>query len=161
MTHKEFRGKVKGNEILWGVDNFWFSLAHIFRFSVIWIYLIFISLMAVSSLVVFYFAYNESYWYLIFIIPTLIGCLSGTSNLNLFEIFIWFLPFLLSLVMGYISGLDFYKVGWIPLVSWIVSGVIKGITMTKVEDKLVESEEIYNNLQKRNLVVTYNKSNLI
>ena len=143
LAHDEFCQKVKNNEIIWGVKIFWTDIFYVSKFLAILVYFLILLLFLIPSLIVLYYAHSNSYWFLIFVIPIFVSSLSGIPGFNLIDIFLWFLIFVISVIMSLILGISFYSIGLIPVICFITSSFIKGMTMDEVENRLIDSPEKY------------------
>jgi hypothetical protein len=155
ISHEEFCRKLKNNEIVWGINNFWFSIFDIFKFRAVFIYFLFFLLFVFSILPIVYFAYSESFWFLILVIPVFSACLSGSAGLSMPDLAFWFSFFLISAACSIIFGYDFYRVGILPFFCFFISSAIKGMIIQDVENKLVNSSEIYQVLNDKQYLICY------
>lgn len=155
LFHDEFCQKLSEKKIIWGVNNFWISIIYVSKSLASLVYFLFLLLFFVSSLPVIYFTFFDSYWYLIFFIPVFFACLSGNPNLNLIDVTFWCLIFVVSGISSLIFRSDFYRIGWIPVVCFILSSVIKGTALVEVENQLIDSSEKYQLLNNENRLLIY------
>ncbi|HQU85408.1 MAG TPA: hypothetical protein PKY59_19865, partial [Pyrinomonadaceae bacterium] len=81
--------------------------------------------------------------------------LSGKPNLNLLHIIFWLIVCLFTIIFSFIFWVDFYKVGLMPLICFIISSAIKGMTMVEVENRLMISPRIFQRLKDKKLLLIY------
>ena len=143
FSHDEFCEKLKNDEIICGVNNFWISLIYISKFLASIVFFLIFILFFVSTLPIFYFSYYESNWFLISLLPVFLACISGKSNLSLIDIGLWFLIFIISAICSLIFWNDSYRIGLLPMICFIISSVITGVTLVEVENRLTNSSETY------------------
>lgn len=65
--------------------------------------------------------------------------LVGRPNLNMIAGFPWLLCFLIGVVCAIFFGRLHVISGFLPFVTWVLSGAHRGMTMVAMEDELRES----------------------
>lgn len=155
ISYTEFCRKIKDNEIIWGINNLWLSIFYVSNFLATVLYFSIFLLLLLSALPIIYFANIESYWFLIFLIPVLIGSLAGNPNLNFIDIIFCLFIFIISAVLSAIFGYGFYKVGWLPVICFIISSIIKGVVINGVEREIVDNAVIFQLLKSKNQLVIF------
>lgn len=159
ISHEEFCEKTKDHKTIWGVNNFWLSIIYALKFQAAIIFSLFFFLFILSISPILYFAYSQTSWFLIFVIIVFIAILWGKPNLNLVNLAFWFIIFLISGLGSVITGYEFYRIGFIPLICFFISSALKGIILGDVEKKLITSTEVYQLLKDKKQLLIYESSN--
>jgi len=84
---------------------------------------------------------------LFWLLPCLFGFFTGQPGLNLIELSVFVIFAVISVILYFIFGAHHVIGGLLPGISWFAMGALKGSTMVAMQDRLIKSKVLYENLR--------------
>jgi len=147
MDHQEFVAKTSAEGVLWGVHGFTRAVFLVWRTRGL-LYVAVGALLALMPLLglAAYSAWRGQYGSLAWIVPGMLAFYTGRANLN----FIDGLPWLACVLVGLMASAWFGPLhlfgGFVPCVTWFLSGTLKGAVMQMMQERLRASKDSYDRL---------------
>ena len=140
MEHSDFVSSHQKTEFLWGVNGFYRPLFRICRPTQGAIAIgASVAVLACSFGYAAWVLHSGSYLALLWLFPSVYGFLAGHPGLNGIELFLYICLAIVGLLLGehHVIG------GLLPGLSWFAMGIIKGVSMEMIGERLVQSRELF------------------
>ncbi|MGD9040178.1 MAG: hypothetical protein PVH82_11130 [Desulfobacteraceae bacterium] len=148
MEHSDFITRCEGPDIFWGVKNFFRSVFRIWRPAKgILIVVVAAAIFSASIAYGLFLIFVGKPLSLIWLVLCLFGFLTGKPGLNGLELAFFVIVAVLGVVLSFVLGGHHVIGGLLPGISWFAMGVLKGSTMVAMQERLIESRALYENLR--------------
>ncbi len=148
MEHEEFVAKASAGNMLWGVRGFTRAVFLVWRTRGV-LYVAVAALFGLAPLLGFaaYSAWSGQYGSLAWILPGVLAFYTGKPNMNLIDGLPWLACILVGLVASAWFGPLHLFGGFVPCLTWFLSGALKGTVMQMMKERLRASKDSYDRLK--------------
>jgi hypothetical protein len=148
MEHCDFVMRCQGPDVFWGVKSFFRSVFRILG-SAKGILIVLVAAVILSASVAYglFLIFVGEPLSLFWLLPCLFGFFTGNPGLNGFELAFFVIVAVASVILTFIFGGHHVIGGLLPGISWFAMGVLKGSTMVAMQERLMESRALYENLR--------------
>ena len=140
MEHSDFVSSHQKTEFLWGVNGFYRPLFRICGPTQGAIAIgASVAVLACSFGYAAWVLHSRSYLALLWLFPSVYGFLAGHPRLNGIELLLYICLAIVGLLLGehHVVG------GLLPGLSWFAMGIVKGVSMEMIGERLAESKELF------------------
>lgn len=140
MEHSDFVTSYQRVEFLWGVNGFYRPLVQICGPAQGAIAVgASLAVLACSFGYAAWILHAGNYLALLWLLPSLYGSLAGHPGLNGFGLVLY----ICLAIVGLLAGEHHVIGGLLPGLSWFTMGMIKGVSMGMIGERLVQSRELF------------------
>jgi hypothetical protein len=148
MEHSDFIIRCRGSDVFWGVKGFFRPLFRIWGPARgILIVLVAAAILSASIAYGLYLIFVGKPLSLFWLLPCLFGFFTGHPGLNGFELTVFMIFAVVSVVLSFIFGAYHVIGGLLPGISWFAMGSFKGSTIVAMQDRLIKSKALYEKLR--------------
>ena len=148
MEHSDFITRCEGPDVFWGLKGF-FRPAFRIRGSAQGILIVLVAIVILSASITYglFLIFVGKPLSLFWLLPCLFGFFKGNPGLNGLELALFVIVAVVSVMLSFIFGGHHLIGGLLPGISWFAMGVLKGSTMVAMQESLMESKALYENLR--------------
>ena len=148
MEHSEFIARCEGPDVFWGVKGFFRPVFRILG-SAKGILIVVVSAAIMSATLAYglLLILAGKPLSLFWLLPCLLGFYAGNPGLNGLQGAVFAIVAIAGVILSFIFGRHHVIGGLLPGISWFAMGALKGSTMVAMQDKLIESKALYENLR--------------
>jgi hypothetical protein len=148
MEHSEFIARCEGPDAFWGVKSFFRPVFRIWGSAkgiliVLVTAAILSATLAYGVLLILAGKPLSLFW----LLPCLFGFYAGNPGLNGLQGAVFVIVAVVGVILSFIFGGYHIIGGLLPGISWFAMGALKGSIMVAMQDKLMESKALYENLR--------------
>ena len=148
MEHSEFIARCERPDAFWGVKGFFRPVFRIWGSAkgiliVLVTATIFSATLAYGVLLILTGKPLSLFW----LLPSLLGFYAGNPGLNGLQGAVFAIVAVAGVILSFIFGGHHVIGGLLPGSSWFAMGTLKGSTMVAMQDRLMESKALYENLR--------------
>jgi len=148
MEHSDFITRCEGPDVFWGVKGFFRSVFRVWGSDKgILIVLVAAAILSTSIAYGLFLISVGKPLSLFWLLPCLFGFFTGNPGLNGLELAFFVIVAVVSVILSFIFGGHHVIGGLLPGISWFAMGVLKGSTMVAMQERLMESRALYENLR--------------
>jgi hypothetical protein len=148
MEHSEFISRCEGPDVFWGVKGFFRPVFRIWG-SAQGILIAFVAAAILSATLAYglFLILSGKPLSLFWLLPCLFGFFAGNPGLNAIAGAGYVIVAVVGVILSFIFGGHHVIGGFLPGISWFAMGALKGSTMVAMQDKLMESKALYEDLR--------------